>query len=376
MAKPKLLIVGAFPPDDSPIIGGIVTTCRILINSDFPNHFDLVLIDSTQKSNPPPRFIIRLISAMERTIRYIFALAIRRPNGVILFTASGSSLLEKGVMAWLARLTCKRVFLFPRGGSLIHDLRFKNWKKKWIELLMKGATDILCQGPAWQNLVINNLGYSEANAPIIYNWSATSNLLTLGADREQNASQLELNILFLGWLEEEKGIFDLLEACRRLNAKYTFRLIVVGKGSAEKKAIEFVLANNMGPYVKFEGWAHNEKKINYLKISDILVLPSWTEGFPNAIIEAMASKLAVVVSAVGNVPDIIEHREQAMVVPPTDCDALVLALEELLVDPVFRFDIANRGYEFAKEKFSSEKGIASLTNIINCAIGSNLGSKP
>lgn len=368
MTTPKLLIVGAFPPDDSPIIGGIVTTCRILINSDFPNHFDLVLIDSTQKSNPPPRFVIRLFSAMQRTIVYLTALFREKPDAVLLFTAVGASVVEKGTMAWLARFKKRPVFLFPRGAGLIEDVQNKAWQRRLIIPMMKCSTHILCQGPTWQDFVIKDLGYNKESAPIIYNWSATDDLLNLGADKVLHTNQTTLNILFLGWLEKEKGIFELLEACRILAKKYKLNLTIVGRGNAEEKAKNFVVEHDLREHIKFEGWAHGQKKINLLKSNDILVLPSWAEGFPNAIIEAMAAKVAVIVSAVGNVPDMLEHRKQALIVPPKDVNALISMLEELFVDPHLRTEIAERGFNFARENFSTQKGVQRLTDIISAAI--------
>lgn len=368
MTKPKLLIVGAFPRENSPIVGGIVTTCRVLIDSDFPKHFDLILIDSTQKNNPPTAFFARLLAAMWRTLRYCVVLVRERPDAVLLFTSLGASVLEKGAMAWMARFKKRPVFLFPRGAALIDEVRSRAWQRRCLIPMIKGATHFLCQGPAWQTFAIKDLGYREENAPIIYNWSATADLLKLGAEKVQYAEQAELQILFLGWLEQEKGIFELLEACRILTIKHAFVLTIVGRGNAEEKARVFVAEHDLGAYVKFEGWAYGQRKMNLLKSSDILVLPSWAEGFPNAIIEAMAVRIAVIVSAVGNVPDMLEHRKQAMIVPPKDVNALIGMLEELIINPHLRLEIAEEGFSYARENFSTQKGIQRLTDIIKDAM--------
>jgi len=60
--------------------------------------------------------------------------------------------------------------------------------------------------------------------------------------------------------------------------------------------------------------------MKYLHDSDILVLPSRAEGFPNAVIEAMAAKLSVIVNSVGNVPDLSGNREHALVISPKNVD--------------------------------------------------------
>jgi glycosyltransferase involved in cell wall biosynthesis len=372
MAKPKLLIVGAFPSSDSSIVGGIVTTCRLLIESDFPNYFDLILIDSTQRSNPPPNFYLRLLLAIGRTYRFFLALVFKQPDAVILFTAVGASVAEKGFMAWIARLTKIPVFLFPRGAGLIDVVRKNLWQKLWIVPAMRGATHILCQGPSWQNFAINDLGYSKKSAPIIYNWSATTQLLRVGSGKIMYRNKLTTKILFLGWLEEEKGIFELLEACRELSARHTFVLTVAGRGHAEDKSKKFITKHNLESCVELVGWVHGPQMIKILESADILVLPSWAEGFPNAIIEAMAAKVAVIVTSVGNVPDMLQHRDQAMIIPPKDVGLLTDALEELIVDSDFRSQLAQRGYSYARDNFSTEKGVQLLMVTIKSAIESSL----
>lgn len=189
----------------------------------------------------------------------------------------------------------------------------------------------------------------------------------MGAARQLHTDQAELKILFLGWLEQEKGIFELLEVCRRLNTKYAFTLTIAGRGNAEEKARKFVAEHDLSSYVKFEGWAHGQQKIDFLKSADVLVLPSWAEGFPNVIIEAMAAKVAIIVSAVGNVPDMLQHREEAMIVPPKDVNVLTDMLEELFVNPHLRTEIAERGFNYARENFSTQKGVQRLTAIVTAA---------
>ncbi len=70
-SKPKILIVGAFPPPESKIFGGIVTSCKVLLASSLPDKADLTLIDSTQISNPPPGLRVRLWLAMKRVMTFI-----------------------------------------------------------------------------------------------------------------------------------------------------------------------------------------------------------------------------------------------------------------------------------------------------------------
>jgi glycosyltransferase involved in cell wall biosynthesis len=366
--KNKLLIVGAFPPPDSKIFGGIVTTCRVLSESSLRDNFHLVLIDSTQISNPPPSLGVRLLLASKRLIIFTISLYSARPDAVLLFASVGASVLEKGAMAWLSRMKSIPTFLFPRGGELIETVNSSPVQKLWVKGAMCGATHLLCQGPAWQRFATNVLGFANSNAPIIKNWSATTSLLELGITRNMSARHHMPTLLFLGWLEKEKGILELLEACHDTSKKYQFKLVIAGRGHAEQEARAFVTANNLQDIVEFVGWAQGADKEALLRNTDIFVLPSWAEGFPNAIIEAMAAKVAVIVTTVGNIPDLITDRQEALLVPPKDSLTLGRAIEVLLKDVEFRNGLAERGHVFAFENFSAEKVVAQLTLTIEQAI--------
>ena len=108
--------------------------------------------------------------------------------------------------------------------------------------------------------------------------------------------------------------------------------------------------------------------ISLLESADCLVHPSWEEGFPNAVIEAMAASLAVIVTAVGNVPEILTHRVQAILVPPKDAHALELAMREVLGNSTLRKELAASGFKYAQQKFSAKANIDLLSKEILCAI--------
>ena len=365
MKKHKVLIVGGFPPDDSKIYGGIVTSCRTLLDSSFSQKFDVITIDSTQKSNPIPSLSIRLIFAAKRTTYYLFKLLFSRPKVVILFPAIGASLFEKGVMSWIAFFLRIPVLMFPRGGPLLDQVRESKFTRTWVKLAFGGVSKVLCQGPAWKEFATNTLKFSDQHTPIVFNWTATNRLLNIGKEKLKIPSQRTLNILYLGWLEEEKGIYDFLYALKDIKKINKYRVSIAGGGSCEEQAKDFVANNNgMNELVDFKGWVSGAELESVLKKSDILILPSWAEGFPNAVIEAMASGLAVIVSSVGNIPDILKNRSEALLVAPKNRILLKNAIKELLENDDLRQSISTTGYNFAAKNFSVEEAVFKLEKII------------
>lgn len=362
------MVVGAFPPAQAELFGGVLTTCRALLDSSFPTSFDLTLIDSTQVSNPPPKFWYRAYLAGKRFARFVKTLLLSHPDAVLLFTSDGASIIEKGAMAWVCRLAGTPSFMFPRSSQIIDTVERSKVRKLWVKMAMRGANHVLCQGPGFEAFTRHIMGFKAERTLVIENWSATLSLLDIG-ERRSRVPNTTPTLVFLAWLEKSKGIFELLQVIERLKKQHQkLRLIIAGRGHAEDEARAYVIAHGLQDHVEFVGWVLGDAKESLLKNADVLVLPSWMEGFPNAVIEAMAAKLAVVVTSVGTVPDLLTDGQEALLIPPKDVQALACAIERLLLDVQFRSELAERGHAFAKSKFAVERGVEKLTQAIHMAI--------
>jgi glycosyltransferase involved in cell wall biosynthesis len=361
------MFVGAFPRPGWKILGGMITSCQILLSSSFASRLDLDLFDSTQISNPPPQFVVRLVRAAARLVRFIGRFERRRPDAVLLFVAVGGSIVEKGAMAWYSRLRGVPVIMFPRGGSVIDDCRDSSFTRLWVSWSFRGARKIVCQSESWQRFAIGMLGFAPTNVTVIRNWTATRELLEIGASRV--ASQdLAVRLLFLGWLDREKGVFELIEACRRLASSRRFTLEIAGEGNASVEARALVARHELSERVRFRGWLRGQDLRQALSAADVLVLPSWAEGLPNAMVEAMSARLALVVTAVGAIPELITDRRSGMLVEPRNVDSLTRALDEVIADGGLRDRLAREAYQIAMRDFEVETAVGRLVQLIEDTI--------
>lgn len=364
--KTKVLIVGGFPPENGrKIYGGQVAACMSLLNSTFTETHIVRTIDTTQISNPPPVFIIRMFLALKRLIMYCVEIIIQKPDVAIIFLADRASAIEKGLMTILSRVFRTPVMVFPRAGSLIHSYSSNRLFASFIRNTLGQADIFLCQGAAFQTFATKKLGFTKYTAPIIPNWTASNEHLEIGAQRNYDTNKSCLNVLFIGWLEEYKGVFDLLEACHLLHSTgVNLHLILCGDGNAMPKAQHFVELSQLSKTVTFAGWVNKDEKKILLRSSDIFVLPSWSEGLPNSMIEAMCSGLACIVSDVGTISDYVVDGRDALVVKPHDANSIAEALKTLITDNFIRKDIAINGHELAKHNFTLENGVKLLSAII------------
>jgi glycosyltransferase involved in cell wall biosynthesis len=368
--RPRLLFVGAFPPPGRNIFGGHVTACRTLLESSFPRHFELDLIDSTQISNPPPTLLTRLFIAAFRSCRFLWRIERRRPDVVLLFFAIGASVIEKCTMAWYARLRGVPAVLFPRGGSLQDRAARSPAYRSLLRIAFAGGKVVFCQSARSQSFVVDVLGFAPERAPVIMNWTATAELLSVGRERHLRAIG-PLHLVFVGWIETDKGVFDLLEALHQLETDRPYSIDFIGDGKIAAEAAALARKWGLEERVRFRGWLSGESLRDALAAADIFVLPSWEEGLPNAMIEAFAAKIAVVVTEVGGIPDVAHDGVNALVVPPRNVGELRRALTRLMENDALRMQLANAGFATAERDFGIEAAVVKLVCGLESAMASH-----
>ena len=98
-------------------------------------------------------------------------------------------------------------------------------------------------------------------------------------------------------------------------------------------------------------------------MADVAVLSSLTEGSPNALLEAMAAGIPVVATAVGGIPEIVSHRESALLIPPRDAQAMSAALQEILTNRQLADALTQRAEELVLTRHTPELRARHLTEI-------------
>lgn len=345
--------------------GGLVTSCRALVNSSFPQQFNLTLIDSTQVSNPPPGLLIRALIAIRRFALFVFKVCWVRPDAVLVFSTSGLGLLEKGVMGRFSQLVGARLLMFPRGGYLLRNYENSRLMRICSRIAFMKASKVLCQGQQWQSFVTQKLGRKVEDALIVENWTASKELLEIGSNRSYDQNQSPLKILFVGWLDYEKGVMDILQALLNLSGKNRFRIEFVGEGNALKEAKDFVGENGLEKEVVFSGWLEGPTLCKAYQRSEVFLLPSWMEGLPNAMIEAMATGLTPIVSSVGNIPSVIENGKNGLLVEPKNPGSVSNALNRIVDNELLLEKLGRNAHEYARDNFSTEVAVKKLSDGIH-----------
>jgi glycosyltransferase involved in cell wall biosynthesis len=152
-----------------------------------------------------------------------------------------------------------------------------------------------------------------------------------------------------GRLSKEKGHELLLRAVRRLvDAGIDARLLLLGEGPERGPLEAQVQALNLADRLAMPGYIEGAQ--GHMKLLDVFVLPSHTEGLPLVALEAMRAGIPIVASAVGGLPELLQGGRCGVLVPPGDVDALADALLELAREPAKRAEFAQRAQAATAER--------------------------
>ena len=364
-SKHKVLVVGSFRSKELGVVGGIARSCEELINSEFVERFDVYLVDSTQRANPPPNIVVRLGFAILRFLRFTTLLIRRRPEGVLLFFSSGMSFYEKMIMGWFSKFFGATVFLFPRAGALMHSDSQHKLLLQINRALFRSGDVFLAQGYSWQSYAIETCGFPTKDIYIVPNWTASDQFYSAGAAKIENFNlKTKPTIAFVGWLEIEKGIHELMFACADLAASgLEFNCLLAGDGAQKTWVEEFVIQHDLDEIVTCCGWLRGAELRTHYQNADIFVLPSWSEGMPNSLIEAASFGLCPVVTSVGIVPDFFVNDEHGILIQPRSAQALSDALRSVITTPDLRARYSKASYQLSKQ-FDKNRVIPRFCDII------------
>lgn len=275
-----------------------------------------------------------------------------------IFSALNAPLYASGLLPFLPELQHR--FDIVLGAFLFPDAWAARQLASWLDIpyvVKAHGTDVnvTARSPALRPFIRSTL--RGAKATIAVSRPMVDALVALGAsrdhvthvpngvdrtlfrprDRAEARRHLHLPpndkiLLFVGRLEKEKGLDELLSAFRNLaeNSTAKIRLVLIGEGSIRDRLARRTIGE---PDVLLTGALPPEEVALYLAAADVLVLPSWAEGTPNVILEALAAGRPIVATHVGGIPDVVRPGQTGLLVPPRDVPALTTALQNALDRP-------------------------------------------
>jgi colanic acid/amylovoran biosynthesis glycosyltransferase len=195
---------------------------------------------------------------------------------------------------------------------------------------------------------------------------------------EQSRPPLTRNFVCVGRLCEQKGQMLLLDAARRLQESATkFELVLVGDGEMRGELETLISRHKLEGGVRITGWVSSDRVRDEILAARALVLPSFAEGLPVVIMEAMALRRPVISTFVAGIPELINSDELGWLVPAGDTESLTIAMQACLDAPFGT--IAQMG-DVARarvlERHDVDKEVVKLIELFKIAIAAGNGAEP
>jgi glycosyltransferase involved in cell wall biosynthesis len=208
------------------------------------------------------------------------------------------------------------------------------WQRKLLVGVLRRCDRVIVIGNHWQDFVVKEVGLDPRRVVLIHNGAPASVWAT------DKMSDQAPRLLMLGELGTRKGTPELVAALATRELRRTeWTATLAGNGPVDqfRKTIGSL---GLSDRIHLPGWQNVDQVRALLGAADILLLPSRQEGLPMAILEAMASGVAVISTPVGAIPDAIIDGETGLLVPPGNVGALSDAILKLLHNPALRQRLA------------------------------------
>lgn len=251
-------------------------------------------------------------------------------------SAARGSFWRKSLLCAAMRLAGRPYVFHVHSGEFVHLLgeRAGPLVRAWVRHTLRHAAQVIALTPAW----VEPLRQLCPQARV----SVLPNPVAVPATPKALREPARV-VLFLGRLREAKGAMDLLRAWPAVaRACPAARLVMAGDGDLPALAR---LAQELGvaASVEFPGWIDGVAKEAAWEAADVYVLPSYYEGLPIGVLEALALGVPVVASRVGGIPDLIEHRVTGWLHAPGDGPGLQEGLVAMLSDVGLRRSVREAG---------------------------------
>ncbi len=261
---------------------------------------------------------------------------------VHIHTASYNSFKRSTYFVNLAKRFHKKVILHIHGGGF-REYFITN--PSWIKNELLKADYIVALTDIWKEYF-----QDELHLPHV----ATVNNIISAPQIRNVKHDSRLHLLFLGFIIDQKGIFDLVEVIKEHKNDWEGKLKLHVGGSHEVDRLNtYIKDNGLENLIQYEGWVSGDKKIDLLNLMDAYILPSYTEGLPISILEALSYGKPVITTHVGGIPEVVNEKN-GYLFTPGDRKAMYEIINSIIDNPAILREKAKDALESVESNFPTK----------------------
>lgn len=356
--KLKVLLISPSPPP----VGGIQSWTINLINHfEHQDQIELCYEDTAVKYRGVLELSIwnRIIAGIRVTKDVVRAMKqlirIHNPDVIHLTSSASLALLKDYIIIREAKKFNVPVIVHWHFGR-IPDLAIKkNWEWYLFSFLVQRISySIVIDNYSYKTL--SDAGYKNvANIPN----PVSEELFIIANNQKIRERQVEEGkVVFVGHVYVNKGIYELVESCVTLPVVKQLKIIGPIMNEVQPELEKIASKRDDGSWLIMTGAKSSEEVFAEIRSAELLVLPSYTEGFPIVILEAMAMGCPVVATNVGAISDMLNINSDlpaGICIPVKDIEALKVSIAKLLLDKILSAKYGQNGLTRVLENFTSDK---------------------
>jgi len=288
----------------------------------------------------------------------------KKPDIVHSHTAGGYGFMGLccGFRPWILSIYGQDIYSVPHK-SFFH--------KTMVKAILSGATYLLSTSNVMAEKTIET--YPSVPRPSITPFGVNISYFK----KRETSDNTVIKIGIVKKLEKIYGIDILIKAFGRVKGEIdrNIELHIVGGGTELEYLKKLRNNTNYSDLIIFHGAIPNSEVPKFLETIDIFVVPSRSESFGVAAVEASAMELPIIVSDVGGLPEVVENGKTGLVVPPENPEELSQAIKKLILDRDYRKKLGSAGREKVEKEYDWEKNVNTVINIYNEVLESKTNLK-
>jgi len=284
------------------------------------------------------------------------------------------AVIRDGMFLLLAKLLGKKVMVFMHGWDRGCEHRLRRYFMPLFRAVYFRADAFVVLCSEFKSNLID-MGYrgpvfTETTAVGDQTLAAAKGVLT----KPPSAANRGFNILFLSRLERPKGVYEALQAYRLLKVRHPEATLTIAGHGSELEPLKACVRDQGLEGVIFTGYVRGADKQRVFSSAQAFCLPSYGEGMPIAVLEAMAFGLPIVTRPVGGLRDLIEEGRTGFLIEGLDPELFADRLEQLLMDPALRRCMAQHNHQYARNHFAAPQVAARIEGIYRDVASSQAAS--
>lgn len=313
----RVLMVGVYYKNNAP--GGMAAVIQY-----YAKYFERLRYFSSWRLTSKP---MRLLYGLSAYFGVLWNLVIDRRIRILhVHTAADASFWRKSMFVKMGKCFGKNV-IFHVHASRFKDFYNESSRQDEIVSNIRLADKLVVLSESWKEWFMG-IGVDAEKIVVLHNITDYP-VLT-----EKKMSDGKVHFLFLGEIGQRKGVFDILRGLAKHREELKDRIVLkIGGNRNEEQLLSVINDNRLQDFVKFEGWVAGEKKRELLNWADVFVLPSFNEGLPISILEAMSYGCPIISTPVGGIPEVVRTGENGVIVTPGNEEDIVAAMKKYIDTP-------------------------------------------